>query len=184
MDTNQQHDHHRILEAASFAAERHARQRRKGVNADPYVNHLLEVATAVARALDQPDTNLLIAALLHDAVEDAGVTREEIEEKFGSDVATLVMEVTDDKSLPKAERKRMQVESAPKKSQRAQMIKLADKASNLRGILSSPPSDWDHERKIAYFEWAREVVDALPAPNPTLMEEFEQAYAMRDSIQP
>jgi guanosine-3',5'-bis(diphosphate) 3'-pyrophosphohydrolase len=86
------------------------------------------------------------------------------------------MEVTDDKSLPKAERKRLQVENASKKSVRAQIIKLADKISNLRSILASPPEDWDHERKRLYFEWAKSVVDGLSSPSPLLKAEFEKTY--------
>ena len=115
-----------ILQAASFAAEKHAAQRRKGAAAEPYVNHLLEVAHLVSTALSEPDTNLVIAALLHDVIEDSGVTKDEVAERFGTDVPDLVAEVTDDKALPKAERKRLQIVNAPKKSVRAQVIKLAE----------------------------------------------------------
>jgi (p)ppGpp synthase/HD superfamily hydrolase len=101
-----------ILKAAHFAAERHSRQRRKGAAAEPYINHLLEVAEVVSTALSEPDTNLVVAALLHDAIEDVGVTKEELIQVFGADVAELVAEVTDDKSLPKAERKRLQIVNA------------------------------------------------------------------------
>jgi (p)ppGpp synthase/HD superfamily hydrolase len=128
-----------VLKAAHFAAEKHAGQRRKGTAAEPYINHLLEVAELVSSTLVEPDTNLVIAALLHDVVEDAGVTKDELVEAFGSDVADLVMEVTDDKSLPKAERKRLQIVTAPKKSVRAQIIKLADKISNVRAIVAARP---------------------------------------------
>jgi (p)ppGpp synthase/HD superfamily hydrolase len=166
-----------ILMAATFAAERHAGQRRKGAASEPYVNHLLEVAHLVASALTEPDTNLVIAALLHDTIEDVGVTNAEIAGMFGSDVAELVAEVTDDKSLPKAERKRLQIANAPKKSVRAQVIKLADKLSNLRAILDSPPAGWSDERKREYVEWAKRVVDALPNPNPVLKAAFEATYA-------
>jgi (p)ppGpp synthase/HD superfamily hydrolase len=162
-----------ILEAANFAAEKHSGQRRKGAAREPYINHLLEVAHLVSSAISQPDTNLVIAALLHDSIEDAGVTREDIVSRFGSDVADLVAEVTDDKSLPKAERKRLQVENAPKKSIRAQVIKLADKISNLRSMLVSPPADWDEQRKREYFEWAKAVVGGLRDPNPILKAEFD-----------
>jgi GTP diphosphokinase / guanosine-3',5'-bis(diphosphate) 3'-diphosphatase len=141
-----------VLKAAHFAAQKHAGQRRKGAAPEPYINHLLEVAELVASAMAEPDTNLIIAALLHDTVEDAEVTKEELVETFGSDVADLVMEVTDDKSLPRAERKRLQIVNAPKKSVRAQVIKLADKVSNLRGVLASPLADWSGERKREYFE--------------------------------
>ncbi len=170
------HDLPAILAAAHFAAQKHAAQRRKGAAGEPYVNHLLEVAQLVSSALPAPDANLVIAALLHDTVEDVGVTKEELTERFGSDVAELVMEVTDDKSLPKAERKRLQVEQAPKKSVRAQYIKVADKISNLRSLLNSPPPDWDQERKHQYFEWAKQVVSGLSSPSPALMAEFERTY--------
>ena len=171
-----------ILSAAHFAAEKHANQRRKGKAGEPYINHLLEVAQLISNALPEPDTNLIIAALLHDAVEDAGVTKEDLVHRFGADVANLVAEVTDDKSLPKAERKRLQVENAPKKSARAQAIKLADKISNLRAILSSPPADWDYQRKKEYFAWAKRVVDGLRAPDPILKAEFDKTLSRFDGL--
>ena len=166
-----------ILKAAHFAASRHSGQRRKGATGEPYVNHLLEVAEMVANALDEPDPHLVMAALLHDSVEDVGVTKQELIDTFGEDVANLVMEVTDDKSLPKKERKRLQVANAPHKSVRAQVIKLADKISNLRAILASPPTDWSVERQREYFEWARQVVEALSAPNARLKAEFDRVHA-------
>jgi (p)ppGpp synthase/HD superfamily hydrolase len=166
-----------ILRAAEFAAKKHARQKRKGADAEPYVNHLIEVAGLVAMALAEPDTHLVMAALLHDTIEDTGTTESELVEHFGKDVADLVVEMTDDKSLPKEERKRLQIENAPKKSVRAQAIKLADKISNLRSILSSPPTHWDYERKRQYFNWAKRVVDGLTAPNPILKSEFDQTFA-------
>ena len=131
------------------------------------------MADLVASSLTEAaDTNLIIAALLHDVVEDTPTTNQEVAERFGPDVAALVAEVTDDKSLPKAERKRLQIETAPKKSKRAQSIKVADKISNLRAILHSPPTDWDQERKKEYFDWAKKVVDGLTAPNAVLKAEF------------
>jgi len=165
-----------ILAAAQFAADKHAKQKRKGAAAEPYINHLIEVAHLVSSTLSEPDANLVIAALLHDTIEDAGVTASELTALFGQDVADLVLEVTDDKSLPKDERKRLQIEHAPKLSVRAQTIKLADKISNLRSILSSPPPDWDYERKREYFEWGKRVVDGLTAPDPILQAEFEKTY--------
>jgi len=175
---------HDVLQAAHFAAEKHSGQRRKGATAEPYINHLLEVAELVSGALTEPDTNLVIAALLHDTIEDVGVTAEELAHAFGSDVAELVVELTDDKRLPKAERKRLQVVNAPKKSVRAQVIKVADKVSNLRGILSSPPTDWSAQQKREYFEWAKQVVDGLPAPNQKLKAEFDQVYRQVKTLDP
>jgi GTP diphosphokinase / guanosine-3',5'-bis(diphosphate) 3'-diphosphatase len=136
----------------------------------------LEVADLVSTAITEPDTNLIIAALLHDVIEDCAVTKEEVARRFGNDVADLVMEVRDDKSLPKVERKRLQIATAPQKSERAQTLKLADKISNLRAILSSPPADWSLQRRWEYFEWAKQVVDALTTPNPALKAEFERVY--------
>src|ERR1019366_2859811 len=171
-----------VLKAAHFAAQKHAGQRRKGTAAEPYINHLLEVAELGSSAPADPDIDLVIAALLHDTVEDAGVPKEVLVEAFGSDVADLVMEVTDEKSLPKAERKRLQIVQASQISVRAQAIKLADKISNLRGILASPPADWSGERKREYFEWAKQVVDCLSAPNQMLKAEFERLYRQVESL--
>jgi len=166
----------RILAAAQFAAEKHAQQRRKGAAQEPYINHLIEVARLIADSSDQLDPELIMAGLLHDTVEDTGVTKEEIAHKFGPDVASLVAEVTDDKTLPKETRKALQVKNAPKKSLRGQTLKLADKISNLRSILHSPPADWNHERRRQYFDWAKQVVDGLPSPNPKLKAEFDRVY--------
>jgi guanosine-3',5'-bis(diphosphate) 3'-pyrophosphohydrolase len=167
----------RILAAARFAAEHHTGQKRKGEAGEPYINHLIEVAELVAASADELDVNLVMAAFLHDTVEDTDVTREQLEQRFGNDVASLVMEVTDDKSLPKEKRKALQVESAHKKSPRAQTLKLADKISNLRALLSSPPANWSVERKRQYFDWARDVISRLTAPNPKLKAEFDRTYA-------
>jgi (p)ppGpp synthase/HD superfamily hydrolase len=167
----------RILAAAKFAAEKHAAQKRKGAAAEPYVNHLIEVAQLIASSSEQLDANLVMAGFLHDTIEDTGTTAEELEQAFGSDIAALVLELTDDKSLPKEVRKELQVQEAPHKSVRAQVIKLADKISNLRSLLTSPPANWSTERKREYFDWGRRVVDALSAPNPILKAEFDRSYA-------
>ncbi len=167
----------RILAAAKFASEKHAAQKRKGAAAEPYVNHLIEVAQLIAGSSDQLDANLVMAGFLHDTVEDTDTTAEELKQVFGSDIASLVLEVTDDKSLPKETRKELQVEEAPHKSVRAQVIKLADKISNLRSLLTSPPANWDAQRKREYFAWAKRVVDALSSPNPILKAEFDRTFA-------
>ena len=167
----------RIFEAAMYAAEKHAAQKRKGAAAEPYINHLIEVAQLIAGSSEWLDANLVMAGLLHDTIEDTGTTAEELEQLFGSDITGLVVEMTDDKSLPKEVRKTLQVESAPHKSVRAQVIKLADKISNLRSVLASPPATWSTERKREYFAWARNVVSALSAPNPILKAEFERTFA-------
>jgi (p)ppGpp synthase/HD superfamily hydrolase len=136
-----------ILRAAEAAARWHADQKSKGTSGSPYINHLLEVASLVAEATGAKDPNLVVAALLHDAIEDQNVERDEIARRFGHDVAALVEEVTDDKSLTSKERKRLQV-TAPRKSRRAKILKLADKVSNLRSITNDPP-DWPAKRRLA-----------------------------------
>jgi HD domain len=150
-----------VLRAADMAARWHVHQRRKGIAQEPYINHLLEVASLVIEATGGTDPNLVIAALLHDAVEDQGVSSEMLTSEFGQLVADIVLELTDDKALPKDERKRKQVENAPKKSNGAKLVKLADKTSNLRAIASSPAADWSVERRLAYIEWAKNVVAGL-----------------------
>jgi len=149
-----------IMRAADFAAHKHVDQRRKGEEAEPYLNHLIEVASLVAEATDG-DPDAVIAALLHDAVEDQGVTVAEIADLFGPTAASLVAEVTDDKNLPKQVRKDKQIAGASHKSDGASVIKLADKTSNLLAIANSPPP-WPPDRKRAYVEWARAVVSGLP----------------------
>jgi (p)ppGpp synthase/HD superfamily hydrolase len=172
----------RILAAARFAGERHAGQKRKGEAGEPYINHLIEVAELVACSDNVLDTNLVMAAFLHDTVEETGVTQQELQQRFGGDVAALVMEVTDDKSLPKDVRKALQVENAHRQSPRAQSLKLADKISNLRAILSSPPANWSVDRKRQYFEWARDVISGLTAPNARLKAEFDRTYARNSEL--
>ena len=175
----------RILVAARFAAEKHAGQKRKGNAAEPYVNHLIEVAQLIAESrpiLDgELDTNLIIAGLLHDTVEDTSTTFEELRECFGEDVASLVAEVTDDNRLRKEVRKAWQIETARRKSVRAAVIKLADKVSNLRSMLISPPADWSEERIREYFAWAKQVVAGLPSPNSILKAEFDAVCAQFDA---
>jgi (p)ppGpp synthase/HD superfamily hydrolase len=164
-----------VMRAADCAAKWHTHQRRKGAAQEPYVNHLLEVASLVTEATDGTDTNAIIAALLHDAIEDQGVTAETIADEFGKQVADIVLEVTDDKSLPKAERKRKQVESASKKSREAKLIKLADKTSNLRAVANSPAPDWSVGRRLEYVEWAKSVVVGVRGTSPWLEHQFDDA---------
>lgn len=164
-----------IHQAEKFARAAHSGHTRKGDSPLPYAVHLEEVVDFVTRHGGDPET--IAAAWLHDTVEDTGVTLEEIERRFGSTVAGLVKELTDDKSLPKPERKRRQVASAPTKSARAALIKVGDKTSNVRALRLTPPG-WEEARIQAYADWASEVVSALPpVPEPALAE-FAEALAL------
>ena len=167
----------RVTQALDFACRKHMHQRRKGENQEPYVNHLAEVAFLVTEASEGKDPDLLIAALLHDCVEDQGVTRAEIAAAFGEEVAALVLEVTDDKTIPKAERKRLQIEHAAHLSRRARILKIADKTSNLRALQHSPPP-WPEARKRRYFAWAKAVVDNARGVNSMIEAAFDIEYEL------
>jgi (p)ppGpp synthase/HD superfamily hydrolase len=164
-----------VLRAADAAARWHVHQRRKGAAEEPYINHLLEVASLVAEATEGKNPKVVIAALLHDAIEDQEVPRELIAREFGEEVAALVEEVTDDKGLEKQHRKRIQAQTASKKSDDAKRIKLADKTSNLRAITFSAPPDWSVKRRLEYIRWAKEVVSGLRGASPLLEQQFDRA---------
>ena len=166
-----------VLDAASFAADRHRMQRRKDAEASPYINHPLALADLLAREGGVTDTIVIVAALLHDTVEDTETSLAEIEARFGAEVAGIVAEVTDDKSLSSKERKRLQVVKAASKSEGAKLVKLADKICNLRDITSTPPADWSLERRLEYFRWAREVVAGLRGASPPLERVFDEVHA-------
>ena len=172
-----------LLRALAFSAHQHRLQRRKGKPEGdhqlqvPYINHPIRVATLLADSgYDNPD--ILCAALLHDTVEDTPATEADLREAFGDVVTGMVLEVSDDKSLPKAERKRLQIVHGPHKSPGAAAIKVADKADNLRDLVEATP-DWTLQRIREYFDWALAVVDAVPAVKPALRERFDSWYAQR-----
>lgn len=172
----------KISRALDFAAKKHVHQRRKGELAEPYINHLTDVARMLAEATDGRDTTLIIAGLLHDTIEDQNVRHEELIQAFSQEVADLVLEVTDDMTIAKPERKLLQVAYAPFKSPRAKMLRIADKTSNLNSVLTSAPAHWDLARRREYFEWAKRVIDGCRGVNAHLETLFDQAYAKRTQI--
>lgn len=169
----------RLLSALAFAAQKHRDQRRKDLVASPYINHPIALANVLANETGIDDERVLIAAILHDTIEDTETTAQELIREFGQEIAEIVLEVSDDKTLSAAERKRLQVEHAGTISRRAKLVKLADKICNLRDIASSPPADWSLERKQAYFDWAKAVVDGLRGAHPALEHVFDAAYKLR-----
>lgn len=166
-----------ILKALHFAAEKHKAQRRKDTEASPYINHPIQVTNLLWRLGDVRDTPLLLASILHDTLEDTDATPEEIRERFGEEVLSLVLEVTDDKSLPKQVRKQRQVETAPHKSPRAKLLKLADKISNVQDIIHTPPEDWSLERRQEYVLWSERVVAGLRGVNEKLESRYDELLA-------
>lgn len=165
----------RLLMAVAFAAEKHRHQRRKDAAASPYINHPIAVATTLAVEGSVTDEAILLAACLHDTVEDTDTTFEEIEEIFGTEVSNLVRNVTDDKSLEKALRKQLQIEHAATASDKVKQIKMADKICNIRDITTSPPKDWSLERRTEYLAWSQEVVSGCRGVNLSLEKAFDDA---------
>jgi guanosine-3',5'-bis(diphosphate) 3'-pyrophosphohydrolase len=172
-----------LLKALSFAAHKHRDQRRKDAEASPYINHPIALAEVLAGEGGVTDLEVLAAALLHDTIEDTATTGEELAREFGARIAAMVAEVTDDTGLPKAERKRLQIEHAAQLSDGAKLVKLADKICNLRDVAERPPAQWDLARRREYFEWAKRVIDGLRgAPGESMRRleaAFDAAYALK-----
>ena len=166
-----------ISEAAELAARRHSGMARKGRGNEPYINHLAEVANLLAAATDGTDTELVTAGWLHDTIEDTDTTREELAERFSDRVASLVVECTDDMSLPKAERRRLQVVNAPHKSPSARLIKIADKISNIGARILPKPSAEERADLLDYTNWAEQVVAGCRGGNAWLDDTFDKTVA-------
>jgi len=160
-----------------FSAEKHRDQRRKDEQASPYINHPIEVANVLWTVGEVYDITTIIGALLHDTIEDTDTTPEEILNNFGEDVLALVLEVSDDKNLPKKERKLRQIEKASTLSFRAKLLKLADKTCNVSDIASLPPRNWSWQRRFDYLEWADSVVAGLRGVNARLETFFDETLA-------
>jgi guanosine-3',5'-bis(diphosphate) 3'-pyrophosphohydrolase len=165
-----------LIKAMDFAAKKHRDQRRKDVDATPYINHPIELASLLVHEGGITDLTTIIAAILHDTVEDTTTTAEELEKFFGKEIKDIVMEVTDDKSLPKQVRKRLQVKHAGHASHTARLVKLADKICNLRDMVEHPPAEWPLERKREYYDWAKEVIDQVRGTHEGLEQLFDAEY--------
>ena len=172
-----QNDISLFLKAIKFSAEKHRNQRRKDERASPYINHPIEVANVLWTIGDIYDLTTIVGALLHDTIEDTNTTHEEILSNFGEDILALILEVTDDKSLPKQERKLKQIEKASLISRRAKQLKLADKICNINDIANFPPRNWSWQRRVDYLEWADAVIAGLRGVNVKLETYFDEALA-------
>lgn len=162
-----------LLKAIHFSAVKHRDQRRRDLARSPYINHPLEVIRLLWEVGVRNEV-VLIAASLHDTIEDTQTTPEEIRAAFGEAVLGIVLEVTDNKALPKQRRKQLQIEHAPHISPGAKLVKLADKISNVRDLLHSPPHNWDLERKQTYLLWTEKVVAGLRGVNPILEQMYDE----------
>jgi guanosine-3',5'-bis(diphosphate) 3'-pyrophosphohydrolase len=169
----------KLVKTLAFATQKHRHQRRKDIEASPYINHPITLVDILVNEGEVTDLDTLIAALLHDTIEDTDTTVEEIEVEFGPLIAELVMEVTDDGSLPQHERKALQVKHAPNLTYKAKLVKLADKIANLRDIDRCHPAGWTLERSQAYFDWAKDVIDGLRGTHGDLEAIFDEIYEKR-----
>jgi len=172
-----------IVDALKFSSGKHSNQRRKDREASPYINHPIDVLEVLWNIGKIRDAETLAAGVLHDTIEDTGTTPDEIRDRFGQNILELVLELSDDKSLPKEERKRLQIVNAPHKSVGAKLVKIADKICNLRDITRSPPADWSLERKKEYFNWTEKVVAGLRGVNSCMEAAYDQILSTgRDSL--
>ena len=174
---------HHFVQALAFSAEKHKNQRRKDAQTTPYINHPIELVNVLVNEGGVVSWDVLCAALLHDVIEDTQTTEAELLAHFGKKVTAIVKELTDDKSLAKDVRKRLQVEHAPFASHEAKLVKLADKISNLRDILRSPPTGWDLKRKQEYFAWAAAVVAGIRGTNSKMEKLFDSLIEQGKSVQ-
>jgi GTP diphosphokinase / guanosine-3',5'-bis(diphosphate) 3'-diphosphatase len=165
-----------FISALVFAAAKHRDQRRKDATAAPYINHPIAVANVLANEAGITDPIVLCAALLHDTIEDTKTTAAELEEQFGRKVTSVVLEITDDKSLEKPIRKQLQIDNSARLSAEAKLVNLADKICNLRDTAVSPKVGWSFERTEAYFDWAAQVIAGMRGINPTLEALFDEVY--------
>ncbi len=171
--------HAQFLKAIAFAADKHRHQRRKDPEASPYINHPIELANVLLHEGRVTDTTVLIAAILHDTLEDTETTPDELARKFGGEIRDIVLEVTDNKMLKKRKRKELQVKHGAHLTRRARLVKLADKICNLRDVAANPPARWPLKRQIEYFDWAKSVIDALRGTHPRLEALFDEVYERR-----
>lgn len=174
--TNEQELLSLIIKCVYFAAEKHRNQKRKD-DQTPYINHPLGVANILVQEGKVFDSIVILAAILHDTVEDTNTTFTEIEREFGAEICQVVREVTDDKTLPKEERKRLQIEHAPHLSREAKLVKLADKLYNLRDLERTTPIGWTSERVKEYFKWAKAVVNGCRETNFYLEKELDKLFS-------
>ena len=165
-----------LFKALAFSAKKHSKQTRKDIDKSPYINHPIALANILAQRW-VIDENVLCAAILHDTIEDTKTTADELRKHFGEKITSIVLEVSDDKSLEKEVRKQLQIDHAASLSKEAKLVKLADKIANITDIINTPPVNWSKERKQEYFAWAKAVVDNLRGVHQGLEGEFDDLIA-------
>ncbi len=170
-----------LVRAIAFASEKHSSQRRKDAAESPYINHPIALVDVLANEGNVTNIDTLCAAALHDTIEDTATTADELKSIFGEKITSIVLELTDDKSLPKHVRKEKQIEHAPHCSPEAKLVKLADKICNLRNIITAPPAEWSAERKQEYFDWAARAIRGIRGTHLVLENVFDKIYEIKKS---
>ncbi len=168
-----------LVKAFAFAADKHRNHRREDRHASPYINHPADLAHELSAVAKIDDTAVLVAAILHDTLEYTDTTADELRTEFGDTIASAVVEITDDKALPEAEQKRLRILRAPKLSDAAKLIKLADLICNVRDVLNSPHPEWTWQECLEYIEWGKQVADGLRGVSHVLERKFDALYALR-----
>ncbi|MBM3340661.1 MAG: bifunctional (p)ppGpp synthetase/guanosine-3',5'-bis(diphosphate) 3'-pyrophosphohydrolase [Betaproteobacteria bacterium] len=171
--------HAQLLKAIAFAAQKHRHQRRKDPQASPYINHPIDLANVLLHEGGVRDTTVLIAAILHDTLEDTETTPAELAVNFGGEIRDIVLELTDNTKLKRRKRKELQIKHGPHLTRKARLVKLADKICNLRDVAANPPTRWSLKRQIEYFDWAKAVVDSFRGTHVRLERIFDRVYEQR-----
>jgi guanosine-3',5'-bis(diphosphate) 3'-pyrophosphohydrolase len=169
----------KLMHALEFASRKHKDQRRKDVDASPYINHPISLANILCNEAHVADINVICGALLHDTIEDTDTTEDELLNEFGAKICSIVMDVTDDPGLSRPERKQAQIDHAAQASDEAKLVKLADKISNLRDVAVNAPPSWSLARRQEYFDWAKQVIDEVRGVHAGLEAIFDEAFSHR-----
>jgi guanosine-3',5'-bis(diphosphate) 3'-pyrophosphohydrolase len=172
-------DLQQLVSALSFSATRHQDQRRKNARRTPYINHPIALLYVLAVEAGVRDKAALQGSLLHDTIEDTDTTEAELREGFGDSTTDVVVAMSDDKSLPKAERKRLQIVHAKDWSYSARLAEYADKICNMRDLTVEFPEGWTLERVQEFFDWAKAVIDQIRGTHEKLDQLFDEVYAKR-----
>jgi len=171
-----------IIKAYEFASLKHKDQRRKDPSKSPYINHPIQVASLLSQAgVTNPE--IICAGILHDTIEDTQTTFQELVNEFGPNIAKMVMECTDDKSLPKVTRKQDQINHAYSISYGAKLVKLADKYANLSDIQTNPPAHWSKQEIDGYVIWAYTVCTGMEKTNDFLEGRLMEIFKSYQIVQ-
>ena len=164
-----------ILQAIEFASYRHRFDKTR--NDEPYINHVINVCSLISVIGEEQDPETLAAAALHDTIEKTGTKGSEINFNFGENVFQIVLEVTDHASENDVEKFQQQFDRINGLSQKAKIIKLADKVANVKSLLSFPPEGWDLQKRSLYINWADRIINALRGTNKNLEEYYDHMIA-------